>query len=181
MKIQSAYDFQMNNLKPTTNSMKHRIFFEAILHPNRSLSPFGFKLLMSIIAFIMLIVGIVFTLLGAWPVIGFCGVELLLLYVMFRVNNRAGRSYERVTLNERTLKVQKYSPTGAFDAWEFEPTWLQINMDDPPEHESQLIVANRNHHLIIGKFLTPEERLELAHALKDALRLRERSLPFTTT
>ena len=171
----------MNNLKTNINRVKHRLFFEAILRPNRSLSPFGFRLLMSLVALTMLLVGTVFTLLGAWPVIGFCGVELMLLYVMFRLNNRAGSVYERLTLNERTLKVQKYSPTGAFDTWEFEPTWLQVNMDNPPKHESQLTVASRNHHLIIGKFLTPEERLELANALKDALRLRQGSLPFTPT
>jgi len=159
----------------------HRIFFDAILHPHRSLSPFGFKLLMAAAAFMMLSVGLVFALLGAWPVIGFCGAELLLFYIMFRLNYRAGRAYERVRLNERTLEVRKYSPAGAFDSWELEPTWLRVDMDNPPEHDSQLTVTSRGRRLIIGKFLTPEERLELAHALRDALYLRQRSLPFTSS
>ncbi|MEC8371495.1 MAG: DUF2244 domain-containing protein [Pseudomonadota bacterium] len=171
----------MNDTKANVDSAENRIFFDAILHPHRSLNPFGFKLLMATIAFMMLSIGIVFALLGAWPVIGFCGAELLLLYVMFRLNYRAGRAYERVRLNERIFEVRKYSPAGAFDAWELEPTWLLVDMDNPPEHDSQLTVTSRGRRLTIGKFLTPEERLELANALKDALNLRQRSLPFTSS
>ena len=171
----------MSHLNANADRREHHIYFEAILLPNRSLSPYGFKLLISIIALTMLLLGILFTLMGAWPVIGFCSVELLLLYVMFNLNNRAGKAYERVRLNARSLEIHKYSPTGAFETWEFEPTWLQVNIDNPPEHNSQLTVASRNRRLIIGKFLTPEERLELAQALKDALRVRQTSLPFTPT
>ncbi|MEC9186119.1 MAG: DUF2244 domain-containing protein, partial [Pseudomonadota bacterium] len=103
------------------------------------------------------------------------------LYVMFRLNYRAGRAYERVRLNERIFEVRKYSPAGAIDAWELEPTWLHVDMDNPPEHDSQLTVTSRGRRLTIGKFLTPEERLELANALKDALNLRQRSLPFASS
>ena len=61
----------MNETKTNVDSVAHRIFFDAILHPHRSLNPFGFKLLMATIAFMLLSIGIVFALLGAWPVIGF--------------------------------------------------------------------------------------------------------------
>ena len=42
-------------------------------------------------------------------------------------------------------------------------------MDDPPEHESQLTLASHGRRLVVGAFLTPEERLELARALGAAL------------
>lgn len=154
-----------------------RVFFDAVLHPHRSLSPFGFRLLMVSAACLMLGVGFLFAFLGAWPVIGFCGAEFLLLYVMFRLNYRAGRGYERVQLSDDSFDVQKFDPHGQKTTWQFEPTWLQVHMDNPPEHHSQLTVASHGRRLAIGKFLTPEERLEVAEALRDALHIRRTSPP----
>ena len=174
-----AWDYDL----PMTGQTDHqppsagRVFFDAILHPHRSLSPFGFRLLMTVVACSMLGVGIVFMLLGAWPVIGFCGVEFLLLYVMFRLNYRAARGYERVRLSDASFDVQKVDPKGAETHWRFEPTWLQVHMDNPPEHHSQLTVATHGRRLAIGKFLTPDERLEVAEALRDALHVRRSTPP----
>lgn len=157
-----------------------RVFFDAILHPHRSLSPFGFKLLMGMIAFMMLTVGVLFTLLGAWPVIGFCGVEFILLYVMFRLNYRAARGYERIRLSDSSFDVQKIDPKGSEQHWRFEPTWLQVHMDNPPEHHSQLSVASHGRRLCLGAFLTPEERLEVATEIKTALHQRRTQPPIPT-
>lgn len=158
-----------------------RIFFDAVLHPHRSLSPFGFRLLMVVAACMMLGVGFLFALMGAWPVIGFCGLEFLLLYVMFRSNYRAARGYERVRLSDVSFDVQKIDPRGSEKNWRFEPTWLQVHMDNPPEHHSQLTVASHGRRLTIGKFLTPEERVEVADALRGALHLRRTTPPSTTS
>ena len=154
-----------------------RIFFDAVLHPYRSLSRSGFRLLMAAAACIMLSIGFLFALMGAWPVIGFCGVEFLLLYVMFRLNYRSARRYERVRLSDASFDVQKIDPSGSEKNWRFEPTWLQVHMKNPPEHHSQLTVASHGRRLTIGKFLTPEERLELANALRNALHLRRTTPP----
>ncbi len=79
------------------------VFFDASLHPHRSLSPFGFKLLISGIAVCMFVVALVFASLGAWPIIGFCGTEFLLIYVMFKLNYKAARGYERVRLSDSSF------------------------------------------------------------------------------
>ncbi|MGB0554006.1 MAG: DUF2244 domain-containing protein [Alphaproteobacteria bacterium] len=154
-----------------------RIFFDAVLHPYRSLSRSGFRLLMAAAACMMLSVGFLFALLGAWPVIGFCGVEFLLLFAMFRLNYRSARGYERVRLSDTSFDVQKIDPRGSEKNWRFEPTWLQVHMDNPPEHHSQLTIASHGRRLTIGKFLTPDERLEVASALRDALHLRRTTPP----
>jgi len=154
-----------------------RIFFDAVLHPYRSLSRSGFHLLMAAAACMMLSIGFLFALMGAWPVIGFCGVEFLLLYVMFRLNYRSARRYERVRLSDTSFDVQKVDPLGSEKNWRFEPTWLQVHMKNPPEHHSQLTVASHGRQLTIGKFLTPEERLEIANALRSALHLRRTTPP----
>lgn len=160
----------MSSTAGTAAPSPGRIFFDAVLHPHRSLDPRAFRLLMAAAALMMLGIGTVFLLLGAWPVLGFCGLELLLLYVMFRLNFRSARSFETVRLSEPAgLEVRRFSPRGEIGAWRFEPTWLRVDMDNPPTPESRLTLASHGRRLAIGGFLTPEERLEVATALKSAL------------
>ena len=145
------------------------IYFDATLHPNRSLGPTGFRVLMLVAGLSVLIIGILFVVAGAWPVFGFSGAEFLLLYIAFRLNYRSGRAYERVRLTERQLEVMRFNAKGEVGRWEFEPTWLQISMDDPPRHDSQLRLTSHGRSLVIGAFLSPAERAEVAGALRDAI------------
>ena len=135
---------------------------------------------MSGAALFMIGIALVFAFLGAWPVIGFCGAEFLLLYGMFKLNYKAARSYERVRLSDNGFEVRRVNPKGNETAYRFEPTWLQVHIDNPPEHHSQLTVGSHGKQLTIGTFLTPEERLEVATALRDALHMRRTTPPGTT-
>jgi uncharacterized membrane protein len=154
------------------------VFFDATLHPNRSLGPTGFRILMLVTGVSALIVGLLFVVAGAWPVFGFCGGEFLLLYIAFRLNYRAGRAYERVRLTDRQLEIHRFDARGEVGRWAFEPTWLQISMDDPPQHDSQLQLSSHGRSLIIGRFLSPGERAEVAAALRTAVgRWRDRWNP----
>ena len=81
-----------------------RILFDAVLEPHRSLSPEGFRLLMVCVALGGLGIGTFFLLAGAWPVFGFCGLEVLLFYGLFRLNYRQARLREYVTLTQRISK-----------------------------------------------------------------------------
>lgn len=151
-------------------SAVERIFFDAILRPHRSLSPFGFRLLMTFAAGGLLAVGSLFWVIGAWPVIGFCGLEFVLLYGGFRLNYRAAQAYERLRLSDEGLEVSRVRPNGAVaGVWCVQPGWLRVDIDNPPEHDSQLTLSSHGRRMIVGSFLTPEERLEVAEALRDAL------------
>lgn len=152
-----------------TGKSRDRVFFDAVLHPHRSLGPVGFRLLMALVALAMLGIGAAFMIVGAWPVLGFCGLEFLLLYVAFRINYRSARAYETVRLSTQGLDVRRVSLRGEVGVWRFEPTWLRVTMDDPPRPESRLTLASRGLSLSIGAFLTPEERLEVARALRSAI------------
>lgn len=146
------------------------VFFDATLRPNRSLSPFGFRILMLIAGSSMLVLGVLFLVVGAWPVFGFGGLEFLLLYGAFRLNYRAGRAYERVRLTEDRLEVQRFDPRGEIGNWRFEPTWLQVSIDDPPRHDSRIMLRSHGRSLEIGAFLSPDERYDFARALRAAIR-----------
>ena len=147
-----------------------RVFFDAVLHPHRSLTPSGFAVVMAVVAVGLFAVGLLFLLLGAWPVLGFCGLELLLLYVAFRVSFRDARAAERIRLSDAGLEISRLTPDGAVAGrWRFPPNWLRVILDEPPRHDSPLMLSSHGRNLVIGRFLTPEERVELAQALRAAL------------
>jgi|KBSSwiStaDraftv2_1062776.scaffolds.fasta_scaffold791853_2 uncharacterized membrane protein len=151
------------------------VLFDAVLMPHRSLSPHGFQWLITALICANLLIGIPLWLIGAWPVVGFMGLDVLLVYWLFSLSYRSGRLRETLTLTERSLQVRRISPEGDMKSWQLDPYWLRVEMDDPPQHESRLTLISRSVRLIIGRFLVPEERLEVAQALRTAVTdLRQR-------
>ncbi len=155
------------------------IFFDAVLIPHRSLSPGGFWLLMALVSAASFISGMYFVLRGAWPVFGYFGLDVLLIYLAFRASYRSARLYETVRLTEEALVVERIGPAGRRARWSFQPYWLRIEMDDPPEHHSQLRLASHGRSLVVGAFLSPGERLALANALRAALKRHREGVPGT--
>jgi uncharacterized membrane protein len=140
--------------------------FDAILYPHRSLPPLGFALLMT--AVVAISAG--FVLIGAWPVTGFFGLDVLLLFLAFRWNYRQGRRAELIRLDQDGLSVRRIEPDGRQREWRFEPYWVRVGFDDPPRYDSELTLSSHGAHLVLGAFLTVAERLEVARALRAALR-----------
>jgi uncharacterized membrane protein len=147
-----------------------RVLFDAVLIPHRSLGLGGFWLLMALISGLSFVSGVFFVLRGAWPVSGYLGLDVLLIYLAFKASYRSARLYETVKLTDQALIVERVGPRGQSTTWRFQPYWLRIEMDDPPEHNSQLRLSSHGRSLAIGSFLAPEERHELAEALRGALR-----------
>lgn len=153
---------------PATSSPNEPLF-DAILRPHRSLTPLGFALVMLAVAAISFTAGIAFLLKGAWPVFGFFGLDVALVYWAFRANFRSGRLYETVRLTRDLLVVRRVEPGGESRTWTFQPSWLSLTLADPEEHHCRLVLASRGRSVTIGSFLAPGERCELAAALGDAL------------
>lgn len=152
--------------------------FDAELRPHRSLSPHGFLLLMTGICAISFAGGLAFYLAGAWPVIGFLGADVLLIYLAFKINYRSGRLVETLYMTRDILTVRRVWPGGKSRTWEFQPAWLQVELADPPRHDSPLVLRSHGRSLAIGSFLTKEERAEVAAALRAAaMRARQACKP----
>jgi len=152
--------------------------FNAVLRPHRSLSPAGFAALMVVIAGVSFCAGLAFYLSGAWPVVGFLGLDVLAIYWAFRASYRSGRQFETLELTDGALNVSRVSAAGKVQRWQFQTYWLRVEMDDPPRHASQLTLSSHGRRLVIGRFLPPAERLEVAIALRQALkRLRAPCFP----
>ena len=145
------------------------VLFDVVLAPNRSLPPLGFALLMGAISLVSFGAGMTFYLIGAWPVVGFLGLDVLLVYIAFKVSFHRMRAFETLRLTEQSLVYERVNPAGVRKRWTFQPYWLRIEFDDPPHHGSQLRLRSHGHAITVGAFLAPPERQDLALALRDAL------------
>jgi uncharacterized membrane protein len=146
------------------------LFFEQVLRPHRSLPPRGFHLLMMVLGLISLGAGILFVSIGAWPIIGFFGLDVALVYVAFRLSYRSGRQSERIRLAGDAFTVEQLSVRGERRMWRFEPFWLRVILEEKADESNRLLVASHGRSLVIGAFVTAAMRRELAAAIRDALR-----------
>jgi uncharacterized membrane protein len=146
------------------------LFFEQVLRPHRSLPPRGFHLLMMVLGLISLGAGILFVSIGAWPIIGFFGLDVALVYVAFRLSYRSGRQSERIRLAGDAFTVEQLSVRGERRMWRFEPFWLRVILEEKADESNRLLVASHGRSLVIGAFVTAAVRRELAATIRDALR-----------
>lgn len=146
------------------------LIFDAVLFPHRSLSPTGFWIVMSVVAGVSFAAGAAAVAIGAWPVFGFFGADVLLLAWCFRRNYWDARQYETVQLTADALTVRRILPTGKTRSWTFQPHWLKVELEEPIDKASQLSLASHGYRLAIGAFLSPDEKRDFARALGSALR-----------
>ena len=145
------------------------------LHPHRSLDVRGFRWLMAFAFAASALISLPFYLIGAWPVIGFLGLDLLLLYIAFRANFRAARAYEILRLSALELLFARVSARGARREWRFNPSWVRFERVDHPEFGAQrLALVSRGRSLEVGRFLGPEQKAEFAGLFARALALARR-------
>lgn len=143
--------------------------FRAILHPHRSLSPKGFLVLMLAIGGVSFVSGMAFLMMGAWPVTGFFGLDVLLVYLAFRLNYRAARAYEMVELTPHVLTVQQVSATGEAKSFEFNPYWVRVLFTERPDGGNHLRLASHGRELEFARLLNDDERRDFAEVLRRAL------------
>ncbi len=152
--------------------------FDAVLTPYRSLGPRGFLILMITIATLSFTAGLACFLAGAWPVVGFMGLDVLVVYLAFRVNYRRAQQYERVRVSRQQLRIDKVSHHGRKRSYVFQPFWVAVDLREPVEPDTPLHVGSHGRRLRIGSFLSAAEREDFARALREAL-LRSRSAELT--
>jgi len=143
--------------------------FRAVLTPHRSLGPTGFIVLMAALAGISFATGIAFLLIGAWPVLGFFGLDVALVYVAFKLNYRSGRLYETVELTPAKLTWTRVHPSGRREQFDCNPYWARVNLREWPDGRTDLRVIAQGKELVFGRFLTDDERRQFASALRGAL------------
>ena len=143
----------------------------ATLTPHRSLSRRGFLAVMGLVAGVNFIAGLVFFLIGAWPVVGFCGLDVAIMWLAFRRNFADARRAERIEVTEHELVLERLAEGQEREVQHYVRRWVRIDLEVDREREliGRLFIASHGQRTEIGSFLAPFERQELAVALKAAL------------
>lgn len=145
------------------------VLYSAELRPHRSAPRRTATTIVLLVASVWVTIAFAFVAAGAWPVLPFLGLEVLLLLVLFRVNHRAGNACEAIALTAGALTVRRTDHWGKQSQVSFPPHWLQVNLEPDATRDNRLELRSHGRSLIVGSFLLPHEREQLAVALRRAL------------
>ena len=149
--------------------------FSALLTPHRSLNRTGFLVVMAFVSVISFAAGLAFLLMGAWPVLGFFGLDLLAIYWAFRINFRRAKASEEILVTPSVLRVRRVSHRGHVMEFVLNPLWVQLDRKIHAEFGIEnLYLVSKGHRIAVASFLGPDEKASFANALAAALQAARR-------
>jgi len=149
--------------------------FSAVLTPHRSLSNAQFTVLMAVVSVLSFAAGLVFWHLGAWPVFGFFGLDVLLVYWAFKINFRRAKAMEQISVTPSELRIRRVSHRGHVVEWVLNPLWVQLDQKTHAEFViERLYLVSKGRRVSIASFLGPDEKASFAKALQAALQAARR-------
>jgi uncharacterized membrane protein len=144
--------------------------FSALLTPHRSLNRTGFLVLMAFLSAVSFVAGIAFLLMGAWPVFGFFGLDVLAIWWAFRINFRRGNATEEIRMTPSELRVRRVSHRGHVVEFTLNPVWVRLDQKVHAEYGiEKLYLVSKGRRVAIASFLGPDEKASFAKALTAAL------------
>lgn len=156
-----------------------RPVFDATITPHRSLGQDGFRIVMTLVCLISVAASIPFIVLGAWPVAGFFGLDIVALFIAFKVNFNAARAFERIVVTPLEVLLRKVSHHGREKVWRSNPAWTKLEREDDEDYGLlELTLVSRGQRIVIASALSPAEREGFAQALGTALAKAKRGPDF---
>ena len=145
--------------------------FAATLTPHRSLTPTGKRVVIGLVAAMALVPGVVFYAVGAWPVVGFMGLDVLAIWAALTLSMRSGKVHEVVTLWPLSLELKKVDAKGGEEVLTFAPANVRFLVDrDYNERVTGLWLKTDDRKVPLGSFLSADEKLSLSKVFGTALR-----------
>jgi uncharacterized membrane protein len=146
------------------------VLFSARLAPHRSLNRTGFVLVMTFLSVISFATGVAFLIMGAWPVFGFLGLDVLAIYIAFKINFGRARAREDITVTPSELRVRRISHRGHVVEWVLNPLWVRLDEVVHEEFGTEgIYLTSRGRRVSVGSFLGAEEKASFAKALRAGL------------
>ena len=145
--------------------------WHAVLTPHRSLSKQGFLVVMGLVVLVNLTIGGLFAALGAWPIAGFAGLDVLLVWWAFQANFSDARQQERISIADHEVVLERLREDRPAVQCRFVRRWVRVELQEDREREliGRLCLVSGQTRETIGEFLAPDERKTLAIALRQAL------------
>src|SRR3984893_17340509 len=161
-----------NDFEPTPEQPE---LFSALLTPHRSLNRTGFLVVMAFVSFVSFAAGFAFLLMGAWPVFGFFGLDVLAIYWAFRINFLRARATEEIRVTPSELRVRRVSHRGHVVEFVLNPLWVRLDRKAHAEFcLENIYLVSKGRHVAIANFLGPDEKVSFAKALSAALQAARR-------
>lgn len=161
------------------------LLFNAELAPSAPLSRGAARLVLLIALAASVVISIVLAYAGAWPVVGFFGLDIFALWLALRLSARAARMREYVRVTAEEIAVDRAYPSGRVMSWRVPSAWARVQIERRGEHDAQVRLWTRQAGerplmLVLGSFLPPIERGPFADALAEAVARAQRSRPAHT-
>ncbi|WP_196260336.1 DUF2244 domain-containing protein [Pelagibacterium limicola] len=150
---------------------KQSPLFSALLTPHRAMSRKAIRWVVAIAAILASIPGVTFYAMGAWPVVGLLGVDILALWWALSASLKSGEAYEEITLWPDALDIRRVNPRGRETHFSFNPFYVRFSVvRDNENRVTALKLMTRGKQTEIGRFLTPYDKDQFARTFADALR-----------
>ncbi len=150
--------------------------YKIILRPNNSLSPEDGIKVIAVLMVIVLLVALVFTLMGAWLVLPFAGMEVVAIAYAFNYIHQHSGDYESIAIEDDHVVVEKRNYK-KFSATVYQRYWAQVNVrgvvnSSGLNGKSGLFIGSHGKEVEFGKyFINDEQRVILARELRQKLRI----------
>jgi uncharacterized membrane protein len=135
--------------------------FSLVLKRNCSMSPKALAGVFAALALVVLAIGAGFALLGAWLVLPFAGLEVLLLGAAYVLYARHAADYERIELESGHLRVE-VADGERTARYELDSAKVFVE-------EGRVVLRDAKEELEVGRYLGAEARVELAAELRQRL------------
>ncbi len=156
------------------------VLYQAVLHPHRSLTLKGVRLVVVLVACASIVASIPFLVMGFWPVAGFYGLDVALLWFALRTNVTEAQGYEEVRVSPLELLLRKVPVRGVPAEFRFNPVWTRLHRFEHHEFGVQhLSLVSRGQSVSVGHFLSPDEKANLHDGLSAALATARRGPMFS--
>jgi uncharacterized membrane protein len=160
----------MNDHKPPESGSAETPVFSVRISPQRSMSPRGVALVLMITAVVSFTVSLPFVMLGAWPIAGFFGLDVLLLWYAFRLQAQSARAYEEIVVTRPVMLIRDVSAKGRVQEARFNPYWVKLKRDVHAEWGvERLSLQEGRRSLEIARHLGRGEKADFAAALQSGL------------
>jgi uncharacterized membrane protein len=138
--------------------------FSLTLKRNCSISPASLAGVFAVLALVALAIGAGFAALGAWLVLPFAGLEVLLLGAAYLMYARHAADYERIELEAGRLTVE-VAQAQRLQRYELDARRARVCV----ERQARVVLRAGEEELEIGRHLDAEARVAFARELERRL------------
>lgn len=139
--------------------------YSLVARRNNSLSSTGRLVVFALIFVVSIGIAVAFAVVGAWLILPFAGLEMLVLFLAFHYVERHAADYERIEIVGDTVRIE-WCNAGSTHGRTLNRHWARVVVSGDG---SRLALRSHGRELEIGRYMNTEQRMDLAHSLKRRL------------